>query len=335
MRGRRTGLIRLVHGFLTGFAFACLVAAFAASAQPAVSQPVIGYLGNGDPQSAARSVEAFEQGLRDRGWINGKTVRIEYRWAEGNVERLPELIADLLRLKADILFVSGPPAISAARKATSTVPIVMGAILVDPVQAGFVHSLARPGGNITGMASQYEDILTKQVELLTETVPKLSRLFVLRHTSSPIVTANASVAAAQKLGLTVTVRSVSDVSEYEAAFRTARSQRAQAIHVLPNPSLATHRGRLIDLAARYQLPAIYEHSEFVREGGLISYGVSIPEMHRSATSHIDRILRGAKAGDLPIERPSKFELALNVGTAKILGVTISPSLLLRADQVIE
>jgi putative ABC transport system substrate-binding protein len=262
-------------------------------------------------------------------------VRIEYRWAEGNVERLPELIADLLRLKADILFVSGPPAISAARKATSTVPIVMGAILVDPVQAGFVHSLARPGGNITGMASQYEDILTKQVELLTETVPKLSRLFVLRHTSSPIVTANASVAAAQKLGLTVTVRSVSDVSEYEAAFRTARSQRAQAIHVLPNPSLATHRGRLIDLAARYQLPAIYEHSEFVREGGLISYGVSIPEMHRSATSHIDRILRGAKAGDLPIERPSKFELALNVGTAKILGVTISPSLLLRADQVIE
>ena len=169
-------------------ALACLFASLTIGAQPALPAPVIGYVGTGNPQSAARQVEAFQQGLQDRGWIDGKNVRIEYRWADGDVDRLPELIADLLRLKADILLVAGPPAISAARKATSTVPIVMGAILIDPVQAGFVQSFARPGGNITGMASQYEQILTKQVELLKETVPKLSRLFVLRHTSSPIVT---------------------------------------------------------------------------------------------------------------------------------------------------
>jgi putative ABC transport system substrate-binding protein len=307
----------------------------AAEAQPALSTRIIGYVGNGDARTAAQSVEAFKQGLQARGWIEGKTVRIEYRWAEGNVDRLPKLIAELLRLNVDILFVAGPPAISAARQATSTVPIVIGAVLVDPVRAGYVTSLARPGGNITGMASQYEDILTKQVEVLTQTVPKLSRLFVLRHTSSPLITANVAVATAQTLGLTVEVLSVTEVSDYEAAFRTARGAGGQAMHVLPNPFFNANRRQLIDLAARYRLPAIYEFSEFVQAGGLVSYGVSIAEMHRSATSHIDRILRGARPGDLPMERPSKFELAINLKTAKALGLTIPSSLLLRADHVVE
>jgi putative ABC transport system substrate-binding protein len=331
---RRAGLA-LVRGCVTGFAVACLVAPSTAEAQSAVSPRVIGYVGNGDARTGAGSVEAFKEGLRDRGWTEGRNVRVEYRWAEGNVDRLPELTAELLQLKIDILFVAGPPAISAARRATSTVPIVVGAILVDPVRTGYVKSLARPGGNITGMASQYEDIITKQVELLTEAVPKLSRLFVLRHTSSPAITANSSVAAARKLRLTVEVLNVREVSEYEGGFRTARGAGAQAMHVLPNPTFNAHRRQLIDLAARYRLPAMYEFPDFVQEGGLISYGVSIPQMYRGATSHIDRILRGARPGDLPMERPSKFELAINLRTAKMLGLTIPQSLLLRADQVIE
>jgi putative tryptophan/tyrosine transport system substrate-binding protein len=185
------------------------------------------------------------------------------------------------------------------------------------------------------MASQYEDIITKQVQLLTEAVPKLSRLFVLRHTSSPPITANVSVAAAHRLGLTVELLNVSEVSEYEGAFRTARGAGGQAMHVLPNPAFDAHRRQLIDLAARYRLPAMYEFRQFVQDGGLVSYGVSLPEMYRSATSHVDRILRGARPGDVPMERPSKFELAINLRTAKMLGLTIPLSLLLRADQVIE
>ena len=214
----------------------------AVEAQSAVSPRVIGYVGNGDARTGARNVEALKQGLRARGWTE-EALRIEYRWAEGNVDRLPGLIAELLQFKVDLLFVSGPPAISAARRATSTVPIVIGAILVDPVREGFVKSLARPGANITGMASQYEEIITKQVQVLTETVPKLSRLFVLRHTSSPPITANASVAAARKLRLTVEVLSVSQVSEYEGAFRTARGAGGHAMHVLPNPTFNAHRRR--------------------------------------------------------------------------------------------
>ena len=314
-------------------ALALLAAPLAADAQPAVAPRVIGYVGNGDARTGARTVEALKQGLRDRGWTE-ETVRIEYRWAEGNVDRFPELIAELLQLKVDLLFVSGPPAISAARRATTTVPIVIGAILVDPVRAGYVKSLARPGGNITGMASEYEDIITKQVQLLTETVPKLSRLFVLRHTSSPQITANASVAAARRVRLTVEVLSVSAVSEYEGAFRTARGAGGQAMHVLPNPTFNAHRRQLVDLAARYRLPAMYEFSDFIREGGLISYGVSISEMHRSAASHVDRILRGAKPGDLAMERPSTFELAINLKTAQALGLTIPPTLLFQATEVI-
>jgi putative ABC transport system substrate-binding protein len=321
--------------FIASLTGSILAAPLAGEAQPAVSARVIGYVGNGDARTGARNVEAFRQGLRDRGWTEGRNVRIEYRWAEGNVDRLPELIAELLQLKVDILFVSGPPAISAARQATSTVSIVIGAILVDPVRAGYVKSIARPGGNITGMASQYEDIIAKQVQLLTETVPKLFRLFVLRHTSSPPITATASVAAARKLRLRTEVLNVSEVSEYEGAFRTARSASGQALHVLPNPTFNAHRRQLIDLAARYRLPAIYEFPEFVQEGGLISYGVNITEMHRSATSHIDRILRGARPADLPVEQPTKFELVINLKTAKTLGLTIPPSLLQRADQVIE
>jgi ABC-type uncharacterized transport system substrate-binding protein len=231
--------------------------------------------------------------------------------------------------------VAGVPALRAAREATTTTPIVMGAFLIDPVSAGFVKSLARPGGNITGVASQYEDIVTKQVQLLSEMLPKLSRLFVLRHTSSPAVTANAAAVAAEKLGLKVRVLTVNDVAEYEGAFRTARNAGGQAVHVLPSPVFNAHRQQLIDLAARYRLPAAYEFREYVQDGGLVSYGLSAPEMFRRAASYVDRILKGAKPADLPVERPTKFELVINLKTAKALGLTIPQSLLIRADQLIE
>jgi putative ABC transport system substrate-binding protein len=332
---RRPGLVGFILGCLTSVAFAFLSEPFAAGAQQAAPARVIGYLGNSDARTGAPYVEAFRQGLRDLGWIEGKTVRIEHRWAEGSVDRLSGLVSELVRLKVDVLVVSGVPALRAAQEATRTIPIVMGAVLIDPVSAGFVKSLAQPGGNITGVASQYEDIVTKQVQLLSEIIPKLSRLFVLRHTSSPPITANASAAAAGKLGIKVRLLEVNDVAEYEGAFRTAQNAGGQAIHVLPSPVFNAHRHQLIDLAARYRLPAAYEFREYVQDGGLFSYGPSVPEMARGAASYVDRIFKGAKAGDLPIERPTKFELIINLRTAKALGLTMPPSLLLRADEIVQ
>src|SRR6266849_999151 len=213
----RAGLLLLL-GWLTAFVPACLVEPLHAEAQQTPATRVIGFVGNGasDTRGSRAEVEAFRDGLRDLGWIEGKTVRIEYRWADGNVDRFPELVAELVRLKVDVLFVAGPPAIRAARQATSTIPIVIGAILTDPVAYGFVTSFARPGANVTGMASQYE-----------------------------------------------------------GAFRTARNAGAQAMHVMPSPIFNVHRRQLIELAARYRLPAMYEFGEYVRDGGLISYGPSL------------------------------------------------------------
>jgi putative tryptophan/tyrosine transport system substrate-binding protein len=314
-----------------------LTVPFAAGAQRSGQVPWIGYLGNGNPTTpASPQLEAFRQGLRELGYIEGQTVTIEYRWAEGNVDRLPALAAELVRLKVDVIVLSGTPASRAAQQATRSIPIVIGVILINPVDAGFVASLARPGGNITGLASQYEEIVTKQVQLLAETVPKLSRVVLLHQASMPQgVTARAAVGAANQLGLKTRVVEVSEVAEFEDAFRTARDDRAQALLVLPSPFFSAHRRVLIKLAASYRLPAFYEFKEYVQDGGLISYGPSLPEMWRRAASYVDRILKGAKPGDLPIERPTTFELAVNLNNAKALGLTIPPSVLARADDLIQ
>ena len=304
-------------------------------AQQAAPARIVGFLGTTDARTGAPNVEAFKQGLRDLGWTEGKTVRIEYRWAEGSVDRLPELVAELVRLNVDVLTIGGVPALRAARDATSTIPIVIGSLLIDPVSAGFVKSLARPGGNITGVASQYEDIVTKQVQLLKETVLKLSQLFILRHASAPATTANAATAAAERLGLKVQILDVNEVTEYEAAFRTARNAGGQAIHVLPSPVFNAHRQQLTDLAARYRLAAAYEFREYVQDGRLLSYGPSIPAMFRRAAIYVDKILKGAKPADLPVEQPTRFELSVNLKTARALGLTIPQSVLGRADQVIQ
>jgi putative ABC transport system substrate-binding protein len=321
--------------FLQTLSASLLAAPVASEAQTSGKVALIGYLGNSTPTAGLELLEALRQGLRELGWTENQTITIESRWADGKVERLPAIAAELVRLKSNVIVVSGTSAARAAQQATKTIPIVVAAVLVDPVRTGLVASLARPGGNITGLASQYEDIVTKQVQLLTEAVPGLVRLSILRHASSLATERAAAAAAAATLGLKPQPLEVRNVAEFDGAFQAARDGRAQAIHVLPSPFLYAHRGLLIELAARYRLPAMYELGEYVREGGLMSYGVSLPEMFRRAASYIDRILKGAKPGDLPIERPARFELAINLKTAKALGLSIPPPLVSRADEVIQ
>lgn len=274
------------------------------------------------------------QGLRERGWIEGQTVTIEFRWAEGNADRLPALVADLIRARVDVLMVSGTPAIRAARAATRTIPIAFLS-LADPIRLGFVESLARPSGNATGMASQYEELVTKQLELLKETVPRLSRVAVLHHTQTAPAVVSEAETAASRLGLKVRTLRVAGVAEFESALGAVRSEGGEAIHVMPSPFFNSHRQRLIELAAKHRLPAIYEFKDFVEDGGLMSYGPALPEMYRSLAGYVDRIPRGARPADLPVERATKFELALDLKTARALGLTIPQSVLARADDVLQ
>ena len=317
---------------------AVLAAPLSAGARlAAMASARVGFLGNSDSKTEGALLNGFRQGLQDFGLIEGQTITIDYRWAEGNPERLPLLAADLARLKCDVIVASGSPAVRAAQQATKTIPIVIMALLVDPVKLGFVASFSRPGGNITGVASQYEEIGAKQVQLLTEAIPGISRLVMLRDAGNPGtgLTANAAAAAAAKLGVNARSIEVRQPSEFERAFRAARVGRAQAIHVLPSPFFNTHRRTLIKLAETNRLPALYEFRQYVEDGGFMSYGVDIRDMYRRSASFVDRILKGARPGELPIERPTKFELVINLKTAKALGLTIPPSLLLRADHVIE
>jgi putative ABC transport system substrate-binding protein len=278
--------------------------------------------------------EAFRRGLRELGWIDGQNVTIEYRWLEGNPERLPALIAELVDAKVDVILLSGTPAVRAAQKATRTIPIVF-VVLTDPVTLGFVLSLAHPGGNMTGVASQFEELITKQLQLLKEAVPNLSRVGLLHQSGLPAVVLAAAETAARSLGLTTRPLNVTGVAEFENAFKLARSERAGAILVLPSPYFDAQRARLIELAAQYRLPAFYEFRNYVKDGGLMSYGPSINEMSGRSATYVDRILKGAKPGDLAIERPTRFELVINLKTAAALGLAVPQSLLQRADEVIQ
>ena len=296
--------------------------------------PRVGILFNASPTTVPLQLEAYRRGLRELGWIEGQTVMIEYRWAEGNPDRLPALVAELVQVKVDVIVLSGTAAIRAARRATSTIPIVF-VMLADPIASGFVQSLARPGGNMTGLASQFEELITKQLQLLKEGVPSLSRVALLRRSGLPNPVLRAAESAAQSLGLTSRTLDVAGPAEFENAFSVARSERMGAILVLPSPYFEVQHTRLIELAARYALPACYELRSYVRDGGLMSYGPNIDAMFARSASYVDRILKGASPGDLAIEQPSKFELVINLKTAKALGLTIPSSLLLRADEVIQ
>jgi len=293
----------------------------------------IGFLSNGSAMTGAAQMAAFGERLRELGWNEGQNIAMEYRWADGHPERLPGLVAELVEEKVDVIFLSGVQAIAAAQKATSTVPIVF-VLLTDPVEMRFVQSLARPGGNMTGLSSQFEELITKQLQLLKEAVPSLSRVALLRHSEASPAVLKAAETAARSLGLFAQTLTVTSEAEFERAFVTARRERVGAIHVLPSPYLGAQRRRLIELAAQYRLPAFYELRIYVQDGGLMCYGPSINDLYGRAASYVDRILKGANPGNLAIERPSRFELVINLKTAASLGLVIPPSLLARADELI-
>ena len=303
-----------------------------ADAQPAGKVPRIGILRPGSPPDPL--LDAFRQGLRELGYDEGRNVSIEYRWAEGRDERLPDLAADLVRLPVDVI-VAGVGAVEAAKHATSTIPIVMP-VSSDPVRAGLVASLARPGGNVTGLTSLSGELPGKWMELLKETLPRVSRVAVLWDPAGDPRQVDTSDAAARSLGVRLHVLKVGRVGGFDPAFAEARKNDAGALIVLGSPFFYVHRARLVELAAKHRLPAIYAQREFVvGSGGLMSYGTDYHHQFRRAATYVDKILKGAKPADLPIEQPTKFEFVINLKTAKALGLTIPPAVLARADEVIE
>jgi putative ABC transport system substrate-binding protein len=309
---------------------------YSASAQQPTKVPRIGFLATVSPSTISDRVEAFRQGLRELGYVEGKSIVIEWRYAEGKADRLPGLAAELVRLKVDLIVSVAPLPTRVAKEATKTIPIVM-AQDTDPVGNGFVASLARPGGNITGLATLAPEISGKQLELLKETVPKVSRVAVLGTSTRPgnEQMVKETELAAGTFGVRLQYLDVLSSKDIETAFRAASKGRAEAVLVLAGPVLNSHRTQIADLAAKNRLPAIYERAEFMDAGGLMFYGASIPEMFRRAATYVDKILKGAKPGELPVEQPKKFEFIINLKAAKQIGLTIPPNVLARADRVIK
>jgi putative ABC transport system substrate-binding protein len=313
-----------------------LAVAVIAEAQQPTKVPRIGFLSAVSPSTISARVEAFRQGLRELGYVEGKNIFIEWRFAEGKFDRLPSLAAELVRLKVDVIVAEAPTSTRSAKQATVTIPIVM-MFDEDPVGSGFVASLAHPGGNITGLSSLNPEISGKQLELLKEIVPKLSRVAVLGDVTRPgtpqalreiNVTADAFRVHVQYL-------EVREPKDIEIAFRAASQEHADAVLVLGSPVLNSQRKRVVELAVKSRLPAIYARQEAVEDGGLMSYGVSIADLSRRAATYLDKILKGAKPAELPVEQPEKFELVINLKAAKQIGLTIPPNVLARADKVIK
>jgi putative ABC transport system substrate-binding protein len=285
------------------------------------------------PQAASHIVTAFTDALRELGHVDGKTIVLEYRWARGLRERFDELAADLVRQKVNVLVASSQGPALAAKRATSTIPVVMVNV-TDPVAAGLVRSLARPGGNITGLSEQLTpDIRAKQLQLLKEAVPRMSRVTVLRS-SSTTVGLQEYQTAGHSLGLRVSLLEIANVDDVARAL-TALAQDGGALVVPGDTFLFTERQRVADLALRYRVPGIYAFREYTEAGGLMSYSARLTELFRRAAIYVDKILRGANPATLPVESPSQYELVINLKTAKALGLTLPPSVLARADQVIE
>ncbi len=309
-----------------------LAAPLAAEAQQPPKVPQIGMLRAGLPPDAL--VDAFRQGLRELGWIEGQNIAIVYRWAEGGEERLPDLAAELARSKVDVIVVAGRPATRAAKAATGTIPIVM-AVSGDPVGDGVVASLARPGGNITGLSALSAELNTKRLELLHQTVPKAYRVAALWDPAAEIPGLQDLQVVARNLGLSLQVEKARGPAELEGAFAAMSKGKARALMVFESAIYTNHRKLIVDFVAKRRLPAIYGTKEYVDVGGLMAYGPSLPDLFRRAATYVDKILKGAKPGDLPVEQPTRFELVINLKTAKALPVTIPQSVLIRADQMIE
>jgi putative ABC transport system substrate-binding protein len=309
-----------------------LAAPLATPAQPPGKIARVGFLG--DVPSFID--DAFRQGLRELGYVEGRNIAIEHRAPGWKYERLPGLAAELVRLKVDVIVAASPPATEAAKQATSTIPIIF-TVSGDPVAEGFVASLARPGGNLTGLATMGSELVGKQLEMLKAVAPKVSRVAVLQNPKQPSHAGAVRQAegAARALGLQVQILEARNPSEIEAAFAAMTSQRAGGVLVLRDAEFRAHRAQIVGLAAKRRLPAVYGLREQAEAGGLIAYGASVPHNFRRAATYVDRILKGAKPADLPVEQPTKFELVINLKTARTLGLTIPPSLLGQADEVIQ
>jgi putative ABC transport system substrate-binding protein len=306
----------------------------AARAQQSAKLPTIGYLGASTPSLDSHRVGAFVQRLRELGWIEGRTVTIEYRWSEGRSERYPEIAAEFVRLKVDVIVATGG-GVPAAKQATSAIPIVFP-VAGDPVGGGFVATLARPGGNITGLSLQQTDVASKRVELLRDAVPGLRRMAILVNAGNvnAVLELGEVQAAGRTLGLAATTSEIRRAEDIVSAFEALKG-RADAVYVVAEPLVFSNRVRIHTLAMAARLPAIYNSREYVEMGGLMSYGPNFPDLFRRTADYVDKILRGAKPADLPVEQPTKFDLVINLTTAKALGLKIPESFLVRADEVIE
>ena len=324
-------------GLIVTLALALLVAPLTAAAQQPVKVPRIGYLGGRSPaEGAARNLEAFHQGLRELGYIEGQNIMIEYRWPESQPERRSPLAAELVRLQPDVILANGDASIRAVKEATTTIPLVM-MHSAAPVENGFVASLAQPGGNITGMSIQAADVGGKRLALLKDAVPQATRVAVLWNAADlgKELEWRDTQEAAQRLGVTLSSVEVRGPDDFDAAFAALTRERPDALVVFSEPLTLAHQRRIVDFAATHRLPMVSEIKEFAVTGALMTYGASLPALFRRAAFYVDRLLRGTRPADLPVEQPTKFELVLNLTTAKALGITMPPSLLLLADEVIQ
>ena len=326
------------------FVFTCLLptvlllAGFSAGAQQRGKIPLLGVLLPSAPNASADApnLDAFLHGLHNLGYVEGRSITLEYRWAENREDRYLPLVDELIRLKVDIIYTSSTPAVLVAKRATKTIPIVFP-VSSDPVSVGIVESLARPGGNATGLSSLASDLWPKRMELLREAFPKVSRLAMVWNSSNPgmKLRAKETLASAGPLGVTVEDRGVGDLDGLESVFAALSKNTPDALLIMVDPFTRFHLKRILEFAAKNRLPAMYEDKAFVEAGGLISYGPSIAELYRRSATYVDKILKGAKPADLPVEQPTKFELVINLKAAKQIGLTIPPNVLARADRVIK
>ena len=323
--------------FIAAVGAGLLAAPLVAGAQQAGRVHRIGYLTGGLSTDRPHLIEAFRQGLRELGWVEGQNIVIEYRYAEGRFDRLPDLAAELVRLKVDIIVAVATPASAAAKNATGTIPIV-GISLGDPVGTGLIASLARPGGNITGVSySVGVETIGKGLELLNEIVPNVRWVAILSNPGNPLhaPAVRDLKVAARSLGEQLQLLDARGPTEFDGAFAAMAKERVGGLFVVADTMFNLHRARLVELAAKSRLPAAYGTRDAVESGGLMSYGPSLPDLFERGATYVDKILKGAKPADLPVEQPTKFELVINMKTAKALGLTIPPSVLARADQIIE
>ncbi len=317
-------------------AIVILVSVHLAEAQQAKKVPRIGFLGATSPSVESTRIEGFRQGMRELGYVEGKNIVIEWRWAEGKFDRLPDLAAELVRLDVDVIVTGGSTSTGAAKEVKTTIPIVMAQVN-DPVGSGFVVSLARPGGNVTGLSTLIPELGGKRLELLKEVVPKLSRVAVFGDSTAPgnAQSLKETEPAAKAFKVQLQYLDILGPKDIESAFRQASKGHADAVVVLGAPVLISQRKQIAALAVKNRLPAIYTAESYVEDGGLMSYGVSVVDLYRRAATYVDKILKGRKPADLPVEQPTKFELIINLKAAKQIDLTIPPNVLARADKVIK